>query len=381
MALLPLEGYAVGITADRRWEEQAELLRRRGAEILHGPTIITRYLGGDDDLRRASASLLLAPPDYLVATTGLGMRSWLEAARSGGGADQLRLALAGARVVARGPKAAAAVQAAGLDVWRRPSTERMPEVLDLLAAEPLAGRHVAVQEYGERTPGLAAALRARGAVVTEVAVYRWELPDDDGPARRLLQAACTQRLAAITFTSAPAVHNLFRMARRHGARHELLRAFHNGLVAACVGPVCARGARAEGVPAPLEPPVGRLGLMVRALCEHLEPRRRTLRLAGAEVVSQGSVVVVDGEPVALAPLEQAVFRQLVARPGAVVPRTRLLRDAWGSAHADPHLLEATIARLRRRLGPCGAALLPARGRGYRLDAETPTGGEEPGTAP
>src|SRR5690242_6702881 len=42
--LQPLEGYTVGVTADRRASEQAELLRRRGARVLDGPTIATAYL-------------------------------------------------------------------------------------------------------------------------------------------------------------------------------------------------------------------------------------------------------------------------------------------------------------------------------------------------
>ena len=46
----PLEGYCIGITADRRWEEQAELLRRRGATVMHGPSIRTLPMGADDEL-------------------------------------------------------------------------------------------------------------------------------------------------------------------------------------------------------------------------------------------------------------------------------------------------------------------------------------------
>ena len=54
-----LAGYAVGITADRRWEEQAELLARRGATVLHGPTIKTLPLGSAEDLRRATEQVIL----------------------------------------------------------------------------------------------------------------------------------------------------------------------------------------------------------------------------------------------------------------------------------------------------------------------------------
>ncbi len=114
----------VGITADRRWEEQAELLRRRGASVVHGPSISTLYLASDPHLEEATLDVIETPPDYLVATTGIGMRAWLEAAAAWGLADRLDEALVGTRIVARGPKSAAAVQAGGLPVWagRPPSS-------------------------------------------------------------------------------------------------------------------------------------------------------------------------------------------------------------------------------------------------------------------
>ena len=34
MSILPLEGLVVGVTADRRWQEQAALLERRGASVM-----------------------------------------------------------------------------------------------------------------------------------------------------------------------------------------------------------------------------------------------------------------------------------------------------------------------------------------------------------
>jgi len=158
MPLRPLEGFVVGVTADRRWEEQAELLTRRGASVVHCPTITTLYLASDDDLRRATLALVETPPDYLVVTTGIGIRAWLETALAWGVGDALVDALSGTRIVARGPKAAAAVQAGGLDVWERSATEQMDNVLALLLAEPLAGKRVAIQEYGMKSPELTGAL-------------------------------------------------------------------------------------------------------------------------------------------------------------------------------------------------------------------------------
>ncbi len=372
MSLRPLDGFVIGITADRRWEEQAELLSRRGASIVHGASITTSYLASDENLRRATLAIIEAPPDYLVATTGIGVRAWLDTATTWGLGAQLVAALGQARTVARGPKSAAALHIGGIGVWQSSPTERMDALVEILLAEPLRDRRVAVQEYGMESPELVKVLSDAGAEVVSVPVYRWRLPTDTEPALRLVKAACAGRLDAITFTSAPAVHNLFAMAQHEAA--QLRDAFNGGSVlAACVGPVCAGGARAEGIEDPLTPPLGRLGLLVRALGDHLSQSRRSYRLSGHEMVVQGGAIEFDGAVEQLTPKERTILGMLTRKPGAVVGREVLLAGVWGCANTDPHLLEVAVSRLRRRLGPAGGGLQAVSGRGYRfcLDDQQP----------
>jgi DNA-binding winged helix-turn-helix (wHTH) protein len=82
-------------------------------------------------------------------------------------------------------------------------------------------------------------------------------------------------------------------------------------------------------------------------------------------------VLVDGEPVELPDRELAVLRILAERPGAAVAKATLLRRIWGAGNADEHAVEVTVARLRRRLGPVGAAIETAVRRGYRLVTDEP----------
>ncbi|MEA2974241.1 MAG: uroporphyrinogen-III synthase [Actinomycetota bacterium] len=365
-SLGPLEGFVVGITADRRWEEQAELLRRRGATVVHGPCMDTQYLADDDDLRRATVDVIDRPPDVVVATTGIGVRAWLETAEAWGMGPALMAALGQARILARGPKAAGVVLASGLSVWARSETEQMDDVLAKLVADGVAGRRVALQEYGMESPEFIAALEAAGATVVRVPVYRWRYPADTRPALTLVDAALNGRVDAITFTSAPAVRNLFMIAAEQQADGDLRRAFNHGLIAACVGPVCAQAARDEGIDGPVEPKVGRLGLLVRALSDDLAARSRTFTVGGKELVVQGSAISADGDAASLSGRERAVLEVLAARPGVVVDRAILLERIWGSADVDPHLLEVVVGRLRRRLGRCSSAIEVTRSRGYRL---------------
>src|SRR5262245_58626847 len=159
----PLEGFTIGVTADRRRDEQAELLTRRGASVVFGPSISTLYLASDDDLGAATRQVVESPPDFLVASTGIGLRAWAEAATAAGMGEQLLGALAATKVVPRGPKAAGAAEGMGLSVWRRCASERLAEVAEVLLAEDLAGAVVAIQEHGLPCPELAAGLRAAGA--------------------------------------------------------------------------------------------------------------------------------------------------------------------------------------------------------------------------
>jgi DNA-binding winged helix-turn-helix (wHTH) protein len=41
---------------------------------------------------------------------------------------------------------------------------------------------------------------------------------------------------------------------------------------------------------------------------------------------------------------------------------------WGPSASDPHVVEVTVARLRRRLGELGDSVVVVPRRGYLLDA-------------
>jgi uroporphyrinogen-III synthase len=261
----------VGVTADRRWEEQAKLLADRRVEVVHGPTLRTVDLSADEALRATTVDLAERPPDYLVVSTGMGLRRWLEAAGRWGIDGPLRAGLAATtRVVARGAKAHSASRAAGLAVWWRAPGETMGEIVDHLAATGVGDARVAVQLFEPDGHPSTELLRAISGELVELPVYQWALPDDPGPAERLIAAAVAGDLAAVTFTAQPAVRNLFTLADRTGMSEGLRAAFNDGgVVASCVGPVCASAATDAGIRSPLWPDPARLPAMVRQLVARL----------------------------------------------------------------------------------------------------------------
>jgi len=364
----PLHGFTVAVTADRRSAEQIELFARRGARVLHGPTMATQYLDDEASLRRSTEEVLAWPPQAVIATTGIGLRAWFEAAQAWGMADPLLDVLRSARLVARGVKAAATARQWGLEVALQPESERLDDAVALLLADGISGQRVVVQEHGAPTEAAAAELRAAGAEVVPVPVYRWRLPDDPAPALRLVDAVVAGHVDAVTFTSAPAVTNLFTLADLHERGDKLRAAFNGGgVVAGCVGVVCAGAALDEGVVAPLYPDVGRLGLLVRIVADQLATRRIELELNGHTMALQGTIAIVDGAAIELATREAALLSVLAERPGAVVSKATLAHRVWGPGQ-DTHAVEVAVNRLRARLGSPGRHLVTVRGRGYRLDA-------------
>ena len=96
-------------------------------------------------------------------------------------------------------------------------------------AHELAGKRVAVQEYGVPNRDLIAGLEARGAKVMSVPVYRWALPDDRGPLRAALKAIAGGKADVVLFTSSHQVTNVHPDGRtRRSWRSRQARARRDG---------------------------------------------------------------------------------------------------------------------------------------------------------
>ncbi|MEV0277130.1 uroporphyrinogen-III synthase [Streptomyces sp. NPDC050610] len=366
---VPLDGFTVAVTAARRAEELIALLRRRGAEVVHAPAMRTVPLADDTELRDATRQLIERAPDSVIVTTAVGFRGWLEAAEGWGLGGALLERLGGAELLARGPKVCGAVRAAGLREDFSPASESMEGVLDRLLARGVAGRRVAVQLHGAPLPDFTEKLRAAGADVVAVPVYRWLPPEDTGPLDRLLDAVLARTVDAVTFTSAPAVAGLFDRAERRGVGAELSAAFRAEVLVACVGPVTAQPLAEREVPV-VHPERFRLGPLVQLVCDELPCRVSELEASGRRLAVLGRAVLVDGVARPVPPGGMSLLRALARRPGRVVPPGELLAalpDADGRNH-DGSAVEAAVDGLRTSLDV--PELIQTVGEdGYRLAVE------------
>ncbi|MBO3083791.1 uroporphyrinogen-III synthase [Cellulomonas fengjieae] len=361
-----LAGLVVLVTADRRSAELAAALGRRGAAIRHAPALSMVPHTDDATLLAGTRALLADPPDTVVVTTGIGFRGWIEAADAAGLDEPLVEMLRGTRIVARGPKARGAIQAAGLTADWVAESETNAEIAQVLLDEGVAGRDIAVQHHGAGADGLDEAFAAAGARVRSLVVYRWGPPPDPNLVAGSVRGVAAGEIDAVVFTSAPGAHAWLQAAGEAGVVEDIAALVRGGsVVMAAVGPITAKPLQERGIE-PIVPERGRLGALVRAVVGHYAGLQALQTVAGPLQVHRGTAVL-DGRVLPLTPTGLEVLRLLAAAGGSVVPRDRVLAVLPGDSR-DPHAAEVAIARLRDASGSRELIRTVVK-RGYRLELE------------
>lgn len=360
-----MNGCVVLITADRRSSDLATALQRHGATIRHAPAMSIVPHIDDEQLIRDTRMLLQHPPEILVVTTGIGFRGWIEAADAAGLAHDLTLTLRATRIIARGPKARGAIQAAGLGADWVAESETSAEILDHLLAEGVRGRRIAVQHHGAGADDVDTELAAAGARVQSLVVYRWGPPPDPEAVVTSTLDAANGEIDCVVFTSAPGAATWLDVAERAGALAPIVEACEAGsLLAAAVGPVTARPLEDVGI-TPLVPDRGRLGALVRTIVAHYQQQHTAAVVTAAGSLQvRNTVALLDGHVLPISPSGVAVLRVLAEAGGEVVTRQQVLEALPGTS-TDPHAAEVAIARVRDALGRPGLITTVVK-RGYRL---------------
>ena len=145
-----------------------------------------------------------------------------------------------------------------------PNTWR--EIIKTLDENPariqLKDCRIAIQEHGEPSPELYAALRQRGAEVVPVRVYRWELPEDIAPLQNAIRALAENKVDVVMFTSSVQYVHAARVAADMGLQQPFHRALKRSVVAS-IGPIASETLRENGVEVDLEPSHPKMGFLVK----------------------------------------------------------------------------------------------------------------------
>jgi uroporphyrinogen-III synthase len=332
----------------------------------------------DSLLEVETRAILAATPTWLAVSTGSGLRAWLQAAERFTLREQVEDLLRRTRTVARGSKSYGALRALAIEPEFISPKETMDDVCSWLAERVRGSDVLAAQVHGGEVIGTLDALRPQLSAVLTVSPYRWVLPDDTAPARRVVEQILAGNVDVLAETSAPSVRNLFVVADGMGCRAELLRALRSQVCVASVGSVTARAFEEVGIPVDLMPTRPRTADLLRSIVHWAATRDlREIQTAPADVEGTTSALSLELVPgaaaVRIGPLvirlgrqEFAVLAALVRRPGVVIRPEELALQAWGHrAPDDATRIRHHIARIRRKLADQAASVQTVRSVGYR----------------
>jgi uroporphyrinogen-III synthase len=262
---MPFDGLRVVSFESRRAAEIAELIRRQGGEPFVAPSMREAPIENNAEAFEFAERLFRGEFDLVIFLTGAGARALSKVLESRYPEGLFSEALRKIAVAARGPKPTAALREINVPVAvtaPEPNTWR-----ELVAA--LAGRterRIAVQEYGKPNTELLDALRARGAEVTPVRVYQWDLPADLAPLREAVHRIAEGKADVALFTTSIQVPHLFRVA----AEEQLEPALRNGLrrmAIASIGPSTTEALEDFGLPPDVAPSHPKMGFLVKETAE------------------------------------------------------------------------------------------------------------------
>jgi hypothetical protein len=145
-------------------------------------------------------------------------------------------------------------------------------ILATLLREPLNGKAILVQLYGQENPELSTALQKRGATVIGVSIYSYAQASETSAIEDMVKKILDKEIDAIMFTSATQVPFLFRTADLLDAA-TFRKRLKKDVVVASVGEVTSRALRSLGVEPHVEPAESKMGPMVKALAEFFEKRK------------------------------------------------------------------------------------------------------------
>jgi uroporphyrinogen-III synthase len=257
---MQFDGLRVLSLESRRSAEIEKLIRARGGDPFVAASMREVPLQDNPEAFAFATRLFAGEFDMVILLTGVGSRLLNQILETRYPPGAFATALRQLTVVVRGSKPMAVMRE-----WNVPVAVTVPEPNTwreiLVATEARPERKIAVQEYGRSSPELLEGLRARGAQVTTVPVYQWDLPEDTGPLREAVRRLAAGQFDVAMFTTSIQIHHLLRIAAEEGVE-ERARAALQRMVVASVGPTTSETLREHHLPVDFEPSHPKMGFLV-----------------------------------------------------------------------------------------------------------------------
>ena len=255
---MPFDGLRVLSLESRRSVEIERLIRSQGGDPFVAPSMREVPLADNPQAFDFAERLFRGDFEMMILLTGVGTRLLNDVLCTRYPEDSFKDSLRKLSVVVRGSKPMAVLRE-----WGIPAQVTVPEPntwREILAAiEGRVERRIVVQEYGRPAAELIEGLRERGAEVTTVPVYQWDLPVDCGPLREAVRRLAAGQFDVAMFTTSVQVPHLLKIAAEQGVD---VGAALKRVVIASVGPSTSETLREFGIEPDMEPSHPKMGFLV-----------------------------------------------------------------------------------------------------------------------
>jgi uroporphyrinogen-III synthase len=269
MPVTNFQGLTVLTLESRRGAEMSRLIETYGGNPIHAPAMREVPLSSNLKALNFAEALYEEKFEVVIFLTGVGARALSNVVDSMHPKEKFLAALRKVAVVARGPKPVAVLREWDVPIaLTAPEPNTWRELLQAIDDSKLDLRNktVAVQEYGISNPELLQGLRERGALVTRVPVYQWDLPEDTAPLRTAVDSIVARGIDVALFTTGVQVTHLFLIAEQVGKK-EALKAGLENVVKASIGPTTSEVLRSYGLSIELEASHPKMGFLVKEAAE------------------------------------------------------------------------------------------------------------------
>ncbi|HTC35137.1 MAG TPA: uroporphyrinogen-III synthase [Bryobacteraceae bacterium] len=276
---MPFDGLRVVSFESRRATEMGELIRRQGGDPFVAPSMREAPIENNPEAFAFAERLFAGDFDLVIFLTGVGTRALDKVLASRYPGEKFAEALRQITIAARGPKPLAALREMKVPVAvTAPEPNTWRELLATL--EGRRERKIAVQEYGKSNVELLDGLRARGAEVTPVRVYQWDLPEDTAPLREAVHRIAEGRADVAMFTTSIQIPHLFRIAAEEQLVEPMQQALRRMAIAS-IGPTTTETLEEFGLEPDITPTHPKMGFLVKETADQAAATLERKRAAHA----------------------------------------------------------------------------------------------------
>ena len=253
----PLQGKKILITRPaQQARDFVELLKAHGAEPISFPTIRIIPPRGWSRVDKAIANL--SGYDTIIFTSVNGVKFFFQRLKDTGKEKRIFKKM---RLVAIGPKTAAAIEEFQVRVDVVPKKFQAESIIEALEKEGITGKRFLLPRAEKARDILPKAIRKRGGDIDVVTVYR--TGKGEGNTQEVKELFRKKLIDVITFTSSSTVQNFVELLAGKNISKVI-----KGVVVASIGPITAATALSLGIKTDIMPPRYTVPGLVKAIVQY-----------------------------------------------------------------------------------------------------------------